>query len=59
MESETHFSNLHLPRVSFFLYFRKQMKPRPPKGKQMKGSLIEQKLGFVRAIDIAKMRSSI
>ncbi|ULJ75537.1 hypothetical protein [Rhizobium gallicum] len=61
MEPETLFSNLHLPRVAFFLYFRKQMKATPPKGKQMKGSLIEEKrgaAGTVRAIDIAKMPST-
>jgi hypothetical protein len=43
VEPETLFSDLYVPRVAFFLYFRKQMKATPHKGKQMKGSLIEQR----------------
>jgi hypothetical protein len=39
------FSIRYIARVAFFLYFRKQMKAAPPKGKQMKGSRIEVKWG--------------
>jgi len=39
------FSIPHIARVAFFLYFRKQMKAAPSKGKQMKGLWIWENRG--------------
>jgi hypothetical protein len=49
MDFEPLFSAPHISRVAFFLYFRKQMKAVPLKGKQMKGLRIEEKRGSDRS----------
>jgi hypothetical protein len=49
MDFELLFSAPHISRVAFFLYFRKQMKAVPLKGKQMKGLRIEEKRGSDRS----------